>query len=115
MNLRPSITDLFRPSPPALRGRGVTNRYLPQGMNATNSPDVFWSNARRAMMLDPAVINLNTGSFGPLPRPVFERVTELREQLAAEPTDFYVRRVPPLLWEARARLARFLGGEPSRL
>src|SRR5438128_2589264 len=67
------------------------------------------------MMLDPAVINLNTGSFGPLPRPVFERVTELREQLAAEPTDFFVRKVPVLLWEARARLARFLGGEPNRL
>ena len=34
-------------------------------------------------MLDSAVINLNTGSFGPLPQLVFERVTELREQLAA--------------------------------
>jgi isopenicillin-N epimerase len=81
----------------------------------TPTSDIFWSNARRAVMLDPAVINLNTGSFGPLPRPVFERVTELREQLAAEPTDFFVRRVPPLLWEARARLARFLGGGPNRL
>ncbi|MFL5341752.1 MAG: aminotransferase class V-fold PLP-dependent enzyme [Gemmataceae bacterium] len=67
------------------------------------------------MMLDPAVINLNTGSFGPLPKVVFERVTELRRQLAAEPTDFFVRRVPPLLWEARERFARFLGGDPHRL
>jgi selenocysteine lyase/cysteine desulfurase len=64
---------------------------------------------------DPTVVNLNTGSFGPLPLPVWERVTDLRRQLAAGPTDFFVRRAPPLLWEARARLADFLGTDPRRL
>jgi isopenicillin-N epimerase len=78
-------------------------------------PSPFWSEARARMLLDPAVVNLNTGSFGPLPRPVFERVTELRRQLAEEPMDFLLRRQPPLLWEARERLAKFLGGEPTRL
>ena len=34
-----------------------------------------WSAARAAMMLAPDVVNLNSGSFGPTPRPVFERVT----------------------------------------
>ncbi len=34
------------------------------------------------MLLDPAVVNLNTGSFGPLPRVVFEEVTRLRQRLA---------------------------------
>jgi isopenicillin-N epimerase len=77
--------------------------------------DPFWSAARSRMLLDPTVINLNTGSFGPLPRPVFERATELRLLLAAEPMDFFVRRLPPLLWEARERLATFLGGDPRRL
>ncbi len=77
--------------------------------------DPFWSAARSRMLLDPTVINLNTGSFGPLSRPVFERVTELRLLLAAEPMDFFVRRLPPLLWEARERLATFLGGNPRRL
>jgi isopenicillin-N epimerase len=67
------------------------------------------------MLLDPTVINLNTGSFGPLPRVVFERVTELRRRLAEEPMDFLIRQAPPLLWEARRRLAGFLGGEPHRL
>src|SRR5947209_7595530 len=74
-----------------------------------------WSAARVAMMLDPTVANLNTGSFGPLPRVVFERVTELRRRLAEEPMDFLIRQIPPLLWEARERLAQFLGGEPKRL
>ena len=75
----------------------------------------FWSKIRSRMLLDPEVANLNTGSFGPLPRPVFERVTELRRRLAEEPMDFLLRQAPPLLWEARQRLGRFLGAEPCRL
>lgn len=78
-------------------------------------PAADWADARAAMLLDPAVINLNCGSFGPTPRPVFERVTQLRQQLAAEPMDFLLRTLPPLLWTARERLAAFLHGDPTRL
>jgi isopenicillin-N epimerase len=78
-------------------------------------PPADWSDARSRMLLDPTVANLNTGSFGPLPRPVFERVTELRRLLAAGPMDFLLRVQPPLLWEARQRLAEFLHGDPRRL
>jgi isopenicillin-N epimerase len=74
----------------------------------------FWSDARDRMMLDPSVINLNTGSFGPTPRVVFERVTALRQRLAEEPMDFLLRGAPPLLWQARERLASFVGGDPRR-
>src|SRR5437763_4210246 len=77
--------------------------------------DPFWSDARSQMLLDPHVVNLNTGSFGPLPRVVFERVTELRRRLAEEPMDFLIRSAPPLLWNARERLAKFLAGDPRRL
>jgi isopenicillin-N epimerase len=75
----------------------------------------IWSQARAAVLLDPTVVNLNTGSFGPLPRPVFERVTHLRRRLAEEPMDFLLRQLPPLLWQARTRLATFLGAERRRL
>ncbi|MHB1426580.1 MAG: aminotransferase class V-fold PLP-dependent enzyme [Gemmataceae bacterium] len=75
----------------------------------------FWSDARARMMLDPSVINLNTGSFGPTPRVVFERVTALRQRLAEEPMDFLLRATPPLLWRARERLAAFIGGDPRKL
>lgn len=71
--------------------------------------------ARAAMLLDPEVANLNTGSFGPLPRTVFERVTALRRRLAEEPMDFLFRAVPELLWTARERLAGALGANPRRL
>jgi isopenicillin-N epimerase len=67
------------------------------------------------MLLDAQVANLNTGSFGPLPRLVFDRVTELRRRLAEEPMDFFLRQEPPLLWQARERLAQFLVCRPERL
>ena len=78
-------------------------------------PSAFWSDARARMMLDPTTTNLNTGSFGPLPRSVFERVTDLRRRLAEEPMDFLVRGVPLLLRTARESLAQFLGADPRRL
>lgn len=78
-------------------------------------PPPDWTAARAAMHLDPEVANLNTGSFGPSPRAVFARATELRQRLAEEPMDFLVRRLPPLLWHARERLAAFLGADARRL
>lgn len=71
--------------------------------------------ARAAMMLDPSVTNLNTGSFGPLPRVVFDRVTQLRQRLAEEPMDFLLREMPGHLWHAREALAAFVHADPHRL
>lgn len=71
--------------------------------------------ARAAMMLDPNVANLNTGSFGPLPKVVFERVTQLRRRLAEEPMDFLIRELPIHLWQAREALASFLHADPRHL
>ena len=58
------------------------------------------------MLLD-HVANLNTGSYGPLPRRVFERAVELRKRLAEEPMDFFVRKYPPLLWQASSACRSF--------
>ena len=77
--------------------------------------NIDWTAARARVILDPTVTMLNTGSFGPLPEPVFARVTDLRRRLAAGPTDFFVRQAPPLLWDARERTAAFLGTVPQRL
>ena len=77
------------------------------------NPD--WAALRGEMMLDPTIINLNTGSFGPLPKCVFDEVTGIRQLLAAEPTHFFVRQAPEMLWTARERLAAFLGTIPQRL
>ena len=77
--------------------------------------DPRWTAARREMLLDPQVVNLNTGSFGPLPRCVFQRVTELRQRLAEEPMDFLLRQAPALLAPARQRLATYFHADPRRL
>ncbi|HEX4608508.1 MAG TPA: aminotransferase class V-fold PLP-dependent enzyme [Urbifossiella sp.] len=77
-------------------------------------PPPDWTAARAAVMLDPGVTMLNAGSFGPVPRPVFDHATELRRDLAAGPTNFLVRTLPPLLWAARERTAAFLGTRPER-
>jgi isopenicillin-N epimerase len=84
-------------------------------MSDSHPDSEFWSQARSQVLLDPQVINLNTGSFGPLPRVVFERVMELRRRLAEEPMDFLLRAAPPLLWQARERLTKLLGADPRRL
>ena len=75
-----------------------------------------WSAARSLIMLDPTVTMLNTGSFGPLPRPVFEHATELRKRLAAGPTDFFVRQAPLSIYcgTSREKTAAFLGTQPHR-
>ncbi|MGF1580078.1 MAG: aminotransferase class V-fold PLP-dependent enzyme [Gemmataceae bacterium] len=81
----------------------------------TIDQQIKWNSARAQMMLDPDIVNLNSGSFGPTPRPVFEAATRYRERLAAEPVAFLIRETPDMLWDAREQLARFVGGMPERL
>src|SRR5688500_1529385 len=110
------MNRVWRPRP---RGQcNYTRRRCPAGRESVNSAGwgirvkiageqgysmsqpIDWSAARSRVLLDPTVTMLNTGSFGPLPVPVFDRATELRLRLAAGPTDFFVRQAPPLLWES---------------
>jgi isopenicillin-N epimerase len=67
------------------------------------------------MLLPDDVTYLNTGSYGIVPRAVFDRVTELRRQMQSEPVDFLWRRQDGMLWAARQRLADFLHTSPRRL
>ena len=76
---------------------------------------IDWSVVRSQMMLDPAVAMLNTGSFGPVPKPVFEAANRFRREFAAGPTHFVIRLLPDYLWHARERLAAFLNVKPQRL
>ncbi len=74
---------------------------------------------RDGFLLDPDVVQLNHGSFGACPIPVFEEYQRLQRELEAGPTDFFTRKVakwfwgeaerPGLMAEARAALATFLG------
>ncbi len=68
----------------------------------------FWS-------LDPEVTFLNHGSFGACPTAVLQYQSELRARLEAEPVLFLHRQIEPLLNEARAALAAFVGSDADDL
>jgi isopenicillin-N epimerase len=72
--------------------------------------------ARRSLwFLDPTTTFLNHGSFGACPKAVLKFQTALRERLEREPVQFLVREFEPLLDEARAELARFVGASADNL
>lgn len=52
---------------------------------------------------------LNHGSYGACPRPVFETYQRWQRELEAQPVEFLGRRIKPLLAEARAALADYVG------
>jgi isopenicillin-N epimerase len=65
--------------------------------------------AGRHFLLRPGVTFLNHGSYGACPAPVFATYQRWQRELEAEPVEFLGRRIRPLLAEARAPLADYLG------
>jgi isopenicillin-N epimerase len=63
--------------------------------------------------LDPDIVYLNHGAFGACPRVVLDAQSEWRARLEREPVRFLARELEPLLDDARAELARFIGAEPD--
>ncbi len=65
--------------------------------------------------LDPTVTFLNHGSFGAAPIPVLQQQQVFRQQLEADPVQFFGDALEPLLDRARAELAAFVGANPEQL
>ena len=70
---------------------------------------------RDEFLLDPSVTFLNHGSFGAVPRAVFERYQEWQLELERQPVLFLARRLDELLAEARAALGAYVGADPDDL
>jgi isopenicillin-N epimerase len=70
---------------------------------------------RDEFLLDPSVIFLNHGSFGACPRPVFEAYQNWQLELERQPVEFLGRRIDSLLFEARSKLATYVGAEPDEV
>ena len=70
---------------------------------------------RDLFLLDPEVTFLNHGSFGAAPRAVFDRYQAWQRDLEREPVDFIMRRLGPLLEEARGELGAFVGARGDDL
>ncbi|HEY3855581.1 MAG TPA: aminotransferase class V-fold PLP-dependent enzyme [Verrucomicrobiae bacterium] len=65
--------------------------------------------------IDPSIIFLNHGSFGSCPKPVLEFQRAMTDRLERQPIQFLVRDMEPMLDEARAALARFIGAKPDNI
>ncbi len=65
--------------------------------------------------LDPDVVYLNHGSFGAVPRPVFESYQRWQQELEANPVIFLGKRLPDLLSQAREKLGAFINAAPDDL
>ena len=66
-------------------------------------------------LLEPDVVYLNHGSFGAVPRPVFESYQHWQKELEANPVIFLGSRLPDLLAHARERLGAFINAAPDDL
>ncbi|HEY2161101.1 MAG TPA: aminotransferase class V-fold PLP-dependent enzyme [Solirubrobacteraceae bacterium] len=69
----------------------------------------------REFMLDPGVAFLNHGSFGAVPRPVFEERVRLQREIELNPVRSLARALEPALDQARARLGVALGAPAEEL
>lgn len=66
-------------------------------------------------LIDPDVVFLNHGSFGAVPRPVFESYQHWQRELEANPVFFLGYRLPELLAKSRERLGAFINAAPDDL
>ena len=66
-------------------------------------------------LLGPDVVYLNHGSFGAVPRPVFDSYQHWQRELEANPSNFLGRRAPELLAVAREKLGAFINASPNDL
>lgn len=66
-------------------------------------------------LLDPKITFLNHGSFGAVPRPVFEAYQNWQLELEKQPVEFLGRRASSLLHKSRTVLANYLGTKVDNL
>jgi isopenicillin-N epimerase len=74
-----------------------------------------WREFHSLWSLQPGTIYLNHGSFGPPPLAVREARQHWQTALDEQPMDFFVRRYELAWFEARRRLAQFVGASPANL
>jgi isopenicillin-N epimerase len=70
---------------------------------------------RKRWTLDPTITFLNHGSFGACPIAVLNHQQQLRNQLEAEPVQFFEQQLEPLLDASRTALAHFVGADAANL
>jgi isopenicillin-N epimerase len=78
-------------------------------MHVPEPPKPIAPGLRDQFFLDPNLTFLNHGSFGSVPRPVFEVHNDWRRRIEIDPIDLIVRQRPQLLEASKQAVAQFLG------
>jgi isopenicillin-N epimerase len=73
------------------------------------------SNLKSDFLIDPDLVFLNHGSFGAVPRPVFEAYQNWQREIERSPVEFMDRRFRDLMATSREALAAYLGCQPDEL
>src|SRR5512134_1969745 len=73
------------------------------------------SSLKEQFLLDPDVVFLNHGSFGAVPKPVFEAYQSWQRRLERQPVLFLGRELDGLLRESRAALGQYLNSDAEDL
>ena len=73
------------------------------------------STLRDLFLLDPDYTYLNHGSFGAVPRPVFEEYQRIQREFESRPVYYHARRFNDLMREARQALGGYLNADPLDL
>lgn len=114
--LPPQFLDLAERAGGEDGGRGVAlfqialQRLSLCGVDAkTHPPPPLRADIASEWMLEPGVDFLNHGSFGAVPRAVFDEQTDWRRRLEAAPVEVIARRRPGLIEDAKRPVGRWLG------
>src|SRR5262245_54613829 len=84
-------------------------------LSPVETDDSRWQRIASQWNLRQGVTYLNHGSFGPWPRVVREAHRRWSDELESEPIDFFNRRMPALLADARQSVGEFLGTSAANL
>jgi isopenicillin-N epimerase len=94
--------------------RPIVIPELPASLRRVNDPpQPLRQNLISEWMLEPSVDFLNHGSFGAIPRVVFDEQTEWRRRIEAAPVEVIARRRLALIDAAKQPVGRWLGMRPD--
>ncbi len=80
-----------------------------------DSPDgTYWESIRRHFVFDDRLIMMNNGTVGPMPRPVFNTLTQWFRIQMTNPFDVY-NFLPAKAEEIRQKLATFINASPEEV
>lgn len=122
INRREFFQELFTGSVLTLASLANLNSAIYQSISSLNtqyledeSPDgVYWEAIRKHFVFDDRLIMMNNGTVGPMPRPVFNTLTQWFRVQMTNPFEVY-NFLPIKVEEVRKKLAEFVNASPEEV